>query len=207
MFKLQNPKSEIQNKFKTQNSKLKTNSTLTLSTVALAKVEPCPLPPVPLNDLNLNIERRCMMTNKILYASVLVGILCLPCFGEGFGPEKELVFTPAEVESMLFLYNQAPVKGSEAELVAPVGKKLKEGLKEARALEDTTGTITLKLNLTQLQVCMSIVNNSTFEAKYAELVSGMKRKLRKLLPPPPPADNEAAAREGSGSEEKKGGER
>lgn len=109
------------------------------------------------------------------------------CLGQEKRPERELHFTPAEVESMLFLYNQTTVKGSDVETVAPVGAKLKAGLREARALEDTTQHITLKLNVTEIQFCLNIISGSTFEAKYAELVLGMKRKLERLLPSTLPA--------------------
>lgn len=98
----------------------------------------------------------------------------------------EVQFTPAEVESILFLYNQTSVKGSDVEIVVPVGIKLRVGLKKARALKDTTKTIKLNLTVTDVQVCLNIIQNATFEARYAELVLGMKKKLVKLLPPPPP---------------------
>lgn len=135
---------------------------------------------------------------RIVCTMALIFLFHLPSFGQNFGPEKELHFTPAEVESMLFLYNQTTVKGSEVEIVAPVGVKLKAGLQEARALKDTTKTITLNLNPTQAQVCLNIIYNSTFEAKYAELVLGMKRKLEKLFPLAPPAGGNAAAEKQEG---------
>ncbi|MBN1781061.1 hypothetical protein JW948_08065 [bacterium] len=94
-------------------------------------------------------------------------------------------FTPAEVESMLFLYNQTSIKGADVEVVAPVGTKLRAGLKEARAMSDSTKMLTLDMNLMEVQVCVNIIQASTFEAKYAELVLGMKRKLVALLPPQP----------------------
>jgi hypothetical protein len=103
------------------------------------------------------------------------------------------------VESMLFLYNQTTVKGSDVEIVAPVGAKLKAGLKAARALNDTTKMITLKFNPTQAKVCLNIIQNSTFEAKYAELVLGMKHKLQKLFPLALPPNNNAAAKQQGGN--------
>ena len=109
--------------------------------------------------------------------------------------EKSIQFTPSEAESMLFLYNQTMVKGTDVEIVAPLGKKLNDGLKRARALTDTTETIELKLKLVELDLCMSIIKNSTFEAKYAALVLGMKRKIEKLLPPPPVEEKTAPAKQ------------
>jgi hypothetical protein len=88
-----------------------------------------------------------------------------------------VAFSPAEVESMLFLYNQTPVKGADVEMVAPVGAKLRAGLKQARAQQDSTKSVPLQLLPVEIQVCLGIIQASTFEAKYAELVLGMKRKL------------------------------
>ena len=131
--------------------------------------------------------------SRIACCITLICLLYLPSFGQNLGPERELLFTPAEVESILFLYNQTTVKGSEVEIVAPVGVKLKAGLKEARGIQDTTGTITLKLNANEVQVCLNILHNSTFEAKYAELVLVMKRKLEKIFPQVSPPGGNAAA--------------
>jgi hypothetical protein len=117
-------------------------------------------------------------------------VLVLLFYSIGFSQmsqvEKELKFTPAEVESMLFLYNQTSVKGADVEVVAPVGVKLRDGLTQARTLNDTTQKVILKVTAAETQICLQIIQNSTFEAKYAELVLGMKNKLVKLLPPPPP---------------------
>lgn len=107
-------------------------------------------------------------------------------FGQNARDEKDLLFTPAEVESMLFLYNQTSVKGADVEMIAPLGVKLRAGLNEARALQDSTKSIKLKLIPVEVQLCLGIIENSTFEAKYAELVLGMKRKLQALMPPVQP---------------------
>ena len=107
--------------------------------------------------------------------------------------EKELLFTANEVESMLALYNQAPVKGDQVELVAPVGMKLRQALTVARSQADSTKLIKLLLTSTEVQICYNILTISTFEARYAELVLGMKRKLQKLLPPPMPPEQPATA--------------
>lgn len=132
----------------------------------------------------------------LLWGLLFVGVFCM--LGAAQDPQavRDLRFTPAEVESMLFLYNQTSVKGAEVELVAPVGIKLRAGLKEARALTDTTKTIVLKFNSTDTQICLGIIQNSTFEAKYAELVLGMKRKLEELLPPAPTPRPEGKQQEG-----------
>ena len=138
------------------------------------------------------------MKNAMIVLLFICGFY-VASYGQNAFSEKELHFTPAEVESMLFLYNHTTVKGTEVGLVAPVGAKLKAGLTKARALKDTTKTITLNLNPNEIQICLNIINNSTFEAKYAELVLGMKRKLVELLPSPP--DKTAAAKK-KGSDKK-----
>ena len=122
---------------------------------------------------------------------ILIALFSLG-FSQNMTVTKNLDFTPEEVESMLFLYNQTMIKGSDVEVVAPLGAKLKAGLKEARALQDSTGKIVLKLTLNEIGVCLNIIQTATFEAKYAQLILGMKKKLMELLPPPP-ADNEGAA--------------
>ena len=58
-------------------------------------------------------------------------------FSQNMTITKNLDFTPEEVESMLFLYNKTMIKGSDVEVVAPLGAKLKAALKEARALLET----------------------------------------------------------------------
>jgi hypothetical protein len=116
--------------------------------------------------------------------------------------EKPLnvILSPAEVESMLFLYNQTPVKGADVELVAPVGTKLRAGLRQARTQQDSTKDIVLPLTLTEIQVCLGIIQASTFEAKYAELVLGIKRKLEAFAGQP--GASAAAASDENGGKKK-----
>ena len=123
---------------------------------------------------------------KKLTCIVLVFLFCSIGFSQMPQPVKDLKFSPAEVESMLFLFNHTSVKGADVEVVAPVGVKLRAGLVDARALKDTTQKVVLQVTAAETQICLQIIQNSTFEAKYADLVLGMKKKLVKLLPPPPP---------------------
>lgn len=118
----------------------------------------------------------------IFSAFVIIGMLTMPCIAQDTASIKDIKFNPNEAESMLFLYNQTTVSGADVEMVAGLGAKLNEGLKAARALTDTTMTVTLKLTIEEIQFCLGIIKNSTFEAKYAQLVLGMKRKLEALLP-------------------------
>lgn len=118
----------------------------------------------------------------IVTAVFWLGSACI--FGQAADKAIDVQFSPQQVESMLFLYNQTPVKGADVEIVAPVGAKLRAGLKQARAQQDSSKAIVLPLFPAEVQVCLGIINASTFEAKYAELVLGMKRKLEALITPP-----------------------
>lgn len=122
------------------------------------------------------------MKNAIAFLNILLfcGIATISA------QEKELYFTPNEVESMLFLYNQAPVKGDQVEMVAPIGGKLRQAAIMARTQKDSTQSVKMLFTPVELQICYNVLSISTFEARYAELVLGMKKKLEKLLPPPEP---------------------
>ncbi|MFC1568944.1 hypothetical protein ACFL4L_01800 [bacterium] len=126
---------------------------------------------------------------KMISKFVLVFMLmvCISMLAQQPVKMVKVQFSPSEVESMLFLYNQTSIKGADVEVVAPVGAILRTGLKEARAMKDSTKTLELKMSLVEVQVCVNIIQASTFEAKYAELVLGMKKKLVALLPPQPAA--------------------
>lgn len=117
--------------------------------------------------------------NKIFTVFICVIVFMIPCLYGGDG-EKNLLFNPNETESMLFLYNQTKISGGDVEMVAALGAKLKAGLKEARAATDSTQLIPLKLNENEIRYCLRIIRNSTFEARYAQLVLGMKKKLEKM---------------------------
>ena len=120
---------------------------------------------------------------KVLFHMVLAFLLliCSSIFAQQ--QTLKLEFTPEEMESMLFLYNQTIVKGSDVEIVAPLGVKLRTGLNEARTMKDTTKILILQLTLAEVQICLYIIQQSTFEAKYASLILGMKRKIEAILPP------------------------
>jgi hypothetical protein len=124
-------------------------------------------------------------------ADILITVFtCFVLSAFAQAPDKavEVGFSPAEVESMLFLYNQTPVKGADVEMVAPVGAKLRAALKNARTMKDTTQAVQLAMTAAEIQVCLGVIQASTFEAKYAELVYGMKRKLEALIRPAPADD-------------------
>jgi hypothetical protein len=133
-----------------------------------------------------------MRKNPILIAIAILWLGSVCVFGQAADKAIDVQFSPQQVESMLFLYNQTPVKGADVEIVAPVGAKLRAGLKQARLQQDSTKAIGVPLLPAEIQVCLSIINASTFEAKYAELVLGMKRKLESLLPPVASAVEKAA---------------
>ena len=126
-----------------------------------------------------------MLKRIIFIFSILIGLHS--ALGQKLGIEKSLFFNPNEAESMLFLFNQTTIKGSEVVTYGPLGLKLKAGLKQARALAaDSTKADSVKideLNLKPAEVvlCLTIISISQIEAKYAVLVLGMKEKLEALL--------------------------
>jgi hypothetical protein len=99
-----------------------------------------------------------------------------------FAQEKELLFTPAELTSMLSLFNQTQIKGSDVEVIAPLGAKLRFGY-DTTQRDSTRKIISLKLSQTETQICLNVLNNSTVEARFADLILGMKKKLNALASP------------------------
>ena len=71
------------------------------------------------------------MKNAMIVLLFVCG-LYLASYGQNASSEKELHFTPAEVESMLFLYNHTTMKGAEVGLVAPRSEERRVG-KECRS--------------------------------------------------------------------------
>lgn len=118
---------------------------------------------------------------KLIIPFVII-ILTGSCLAQDAGAIKDLHFNPNEAESMVFMFNKTTVSGADVEMVAGLSAKLNKGMQQGRALRDTSKTVALKLTPPEIQFCLSIITNSTFEAKYAQLVFGMKRKLEKLLP-------------------------
>ncbi len=121
---------------------------------------------------------------KIIPFLVMALVLYLSLFTNVFGQNqiKTINFSAAEAESMVFLFNQTTIKGSDVDVVAPLSKKLNTALKSAKALEDKTKPVPIELSLQELQICLNVINNATFEARYAELVLGMKSKIKAVLP-------------------------
>ncbi len=120
---------------------------------------------------------------KLIPVILFIAVLFLSTQTTIIGQEKKLDFTAAEAESMMFLFNQTQIKGSDVEVLAPLAKKLKAALEKAQATEDKTEIIPLELSLQELQICLNVINNATFEARFAELVLSMKNKIKAHLPP------------------------
>jgi hypothetical protein len=97
-----------------------------------------------------------------------------------------------EAESMLYLFNQTTVSGTDVELIAQLGAKLEQGMKEARDPADPDRTVALHLNPEEVRYCLAVIRNSTFEARYAGLVMGIKEKLTEALEK---TDTEPAAKQ------------
>jgi hypothetical protein len=110
----------------------------------------------------------------LLFVLVLAGSL--------LAQEKEVLFTPAEMTSMLTLFNQAPIKGSDVEVIAPLSIKLRNSY-EIMQRDSSRHNISMKLSPQDVQICLTVLNNSTIEARFAELVLMMKQKLNALLTP------------------------
>jgi hypothetical protein len=136
-----------------------------------------------------------MRKTIVMIAILAWACVILPNYGQAQDKIVNVALSPAEIESMLFLYNQIPVKGSDVELVAPLGVKLRAGLKQARTQKDSTKAIILSLLPAEVQVCVGIINGSTFEAKYAELMLGIKQKMARVMPAPVPLGEKASAPE------------
>jgi hypothetical protein len=96
-----------------------------------------------------------------------------------------------EAESLLYLFNRTVVSGGDVELIAGLGAKLEAGLAAARQMEDPQQTVAVPLNLEEIRYCLAVVARSTFEARYAGLVLGIKEKLAaRLAPAVPPGPTE-----------------
>ncbi|MBN1540903.1 hypothetical protein JW992_02075 [candidate division KSB1 bacterium] len=98
-----------------------------------------------------------------------------------FAQESDVNFNAAEAESMVFLFNQTTIKGSDVEVVAPLAQKLNAALEIAKVTEDKTQLVPLKLTAQEIEICFNVINNATFEARYAQLVFSMKNKLQKHM--------------------------
>ena len=97
-------------------------------------------------------------------------------------------FNAAEAESMLFLFNQTMIKGSDVKVLAPLQAKLNDALDRAREAEDAKDPVPLELTQQEAQICVQIITNAEFEAKYSELVLGMMNKIKESLPAPMPPE-------------------
>ena len=97
--------------------------------------------------------------------------------------EKKLLFTPIEVESMLYLFNQTQIKGSDVEVIAPLQSKLKNSFEMVKAQSDSSSAVEMDLTTQQMTICYHILKNANFEAKYTELIYGMMNKLKQHIPP------------------------
>lgn len=111
--------------------------------------------------------------------------LFLLSLGVNMAQDKPLQFNRPEMESMMFLFNETTIKGSDIDVLAALSQKLKAGVQESAAFSDTTQTVSLPLTAQEAQVCLNIINNATFQARFVELVLGMKQKLQLLAPSQP----------------------
>lgn len=125
-----------------------------------------------------------MMRKRITTWIVMLCLCALPCAASEATHGNCLEFKPNEAESMLALFNQTMVSGGDVELIAGLGEKLATGFQEAKKLKNPARTIILPLNTQEIRYCLAIIGQSTFQAKYARLILGIKKKLTALLPEP-----------------------
>lgn len=123
--------------------------------------------------------RKYLLTLFLLFYSIISAL------GQANEIQKKIKFYPAEIQTLFLFYNGTKIKGSDVELFAPIGLKLREGFKQAQNIKDSTSTISLNLTLNEIGICFNIIQNSTFEAKYAPLILQLKEKLRSYLPVAP----------------------
>ncbi|MBN1540904.1 hypothetical protein JW992_02080 [candidate division KSB1 bacterium] len=90
---------------------------------------------------------------------------------------KSVQFTATESESMLFLYNQTVIRGSDVEIMAPLQSKLVTAFETSKEFPDSTKIVELDLSLQQIELCMMILQQSDVEARYAPLLNGILQKL------------------------------
>lgn len=93
-----------------------------------------------------------------------------------------------EAQSMLALFNRTVVSGGDVELIAGLAAKLRAAHEAGRQLDDPEKTVALPLNPEEIRYCLAVIARSTFEARFAGLVLGMKEKLSARLVPANPPD-------------------
>ncbi|MBN1997485.1 hypothetical protein JW935_08040 [candidate division KSB1 bacterium] len=117
------------------------------------------------------------MLKNIIFCCLVLALFA----GTVRGFAAVLKYDPVETESMLFLFNKTPIKGSDVEYFAPLQVKLRKALEKARAAgENSEKEIEIELMPNEILILIRILEMADFEAKYAELVANMKKKLQDL---------------------------
>ncbi|MBD3377016.1 hypothetical protein GF406_18455 [candidate division KSB1 bacterium] len=123
---------------------------------------------------------------KICQSMLFILVMMVAFSGVAQTDTVKVNFNAAEAESMLFLFNQTMIKGSDVKVLAPLQTKLNDALDRAREVEDPKDPVPLELSQQEAQICVQIISNAEFEAKYSELVLGMMNKIKESLPAPTP---------------------
>jgi hypothetical protein len=118
------------------------------------------------------------MKKVIAFLAMIVSLFLLS-LGANLAQEPYIKLNRPEMESLLCFFNEASVRGADIETWATLGQKLKTGAKEVAVFVDTTQVVSLPLNSREAKICIDIINDSTFQAKWVELVYSIKRKLQK----------------------------
>jgi|WetSurMetagenome_2_1015567.scaffolds.fasta_scaffold582206_1 hypothetical protein len=97
--------------------------------------------------------------------------------------EPVIKFNRPEVESLLAMFNETPIKGQDLDVLAPLMTKVKNGAKEASAFTDTSQVVSMKVSPQEAGIFLNIINNATFPARFVDLVLSMKKKIQVVAPP------------------------
>ncbi len=120
---------------------------------------------------------------KVLAFFAMLASLFLLSLGANLAQDKSIRLNRIEIEAMVYFFGEATIKGSDIELLAALSQKLKKAQKEAAAFTDTTQTIQLELSPQEAKICLDMINQATFQAKWVDMVLAMKRKFAAVASP------------------------
>jgi hypothetical protein len=91
--------------------------------------------------------------------------------------DESLRLNRPEMDSLLALFDQTSVRGTEIEGIAGLSQKLKEGAKQLDNYSDSSRTIVLRVSPREARICLEMINRATFQASHAETMKRIKSKL------------------------------
>lgn len=120
---------------------------------------------------------------KVLAFIAMLSALFLFNLGANSAQDKSIKLNRLEIDGMVYFFGEAKVKGSDIEILAALSQKLKKAQKDASAFNDTTQTVELNISPQEAKICLDIINDSVFQARWVEMVYGMKRKFASIAMP------------------------